>query len=193
MGYMQKVLLVCLYALLSACVMKPPTTYDYDTSYNFGQLKTYAWLPDSEDHVSTLDDKRQRNAIETVLNRKGFKKVEQNGKASFLLKVHTITDKKVDVDHFYSTWGYHPFFYPDPRRGYPWPHMGTTSVREYQVGTLVLDIVDPVKKQVIWRGSISKSLGIYRNRSPEERATIAMSTAEHLLATFPPQRMPKLD
>ncbi|TQV76579.1 DUF4136 domain-containing protein [Aliikangiella marina] len=171
--------------MVSGCVVKPPTTSDYDTSYDFSQLKTYAWIKDkSPNKVATLDNKRQENAIETMLNRKGFQKVSDTQKADFLLKTHTVTDKKVDVDRFVSTWGYHPFYNPffDP-----YPRNSTTIVREQKIGTLILDIVDPKQKQVIWRGTVAKPLGIYRNRTPEERATIAMSNAEHMLMTFPPQ------
>lgn len=174
--------------LLSACAIKPPTTSDYDTNFDFSQLKTYAWIEAKEgEKVSTLDNKRQANAIETMLNRKGFNKVSV-ADADFLLKTHTVTDKKVDVDRFYSTWGYHPFYHPNvvyPHWG-GWPHNSTTIYRERKIGTLVLDIVDPKKKQVIWRGTVAKPLGIYKNRTPEERASIALSNAEHMLNTFPP-------
>ncbi|TQV81505.1 DUF4136 domain-containing protein [Aliikangiella coralliicola] len=174
--------------LISACAVKPPVTSDYDTSYDFGQLKTYAWIKGAEDKVSTLDNKRQANAIETILNRKGFREVANNEEADFLLKTHTVTDKKTDVDHFYRTWGYHPYYHPNVfyPHFYGGPHNGTTIVREYRIGTLVLDIVDRKKKQVVWRGTVAKPLGIYKNRSPEERATIALSNAEHMLNSFPP-------
>lgn len=174
--------------VLSACTIKPPTTSDYDTNFDFSQLKTYAWVEAKQDaKVSTLDNQRQANAIETMLNRKGFNKVEP-GQADFLLKTHTVTDKKVDVDRFYSTWGYHPFYHPNVvyPHFYRWPHNSTTIYRERKIGTLVLDIVDPEKKQVIWRGTVAKPLGIYKNRTPEERATIALSNAEHMLTSFPP-------
>jgi hypothetical protein len=179
--------------VVTACAIKPPTSSDYDTSFDFSQLKTYAWISaestnDDSDKVMTLDNKRQINAIETILNQKGFNKLKSVAKADFLLKTHNVTDKKVNVDRFYQTWGYHPFYHPNviaPRFG-AWPHATSTSVREYKVGTLVLDIVDRKTKQVVWRGSVSKPLDIYNNRTPEERSTIAMSNAKHMLMSFPP-------
>ncbi len=180
----QKVLIIGITLLISACVIKPPTSTDYDTSYNFALLKSYAWVTDDE-KVSTLDNRRQINAIETTLNQKGFVKASSEDSADFLLKTHVITDKKVDVDRFYHNRGFYPFYNPHI---YHWPRITTTSVREYKVGTLVLDIVDPKLKQVIWRGSVSKPLGIYKNRSPEERSQIAQSNAHHMLINFPPQK-----
>jgi hypothetical protein len=178
--------------LILGCVMKPPVSSDYDTNYDFSQLKTYSWITSNNvDIVSTLDNKRQKNAIETMLNRKGFSKIDDNTKADFLLKTHSVTDKKVNIDRFHQTWGYHPFYHPNvlgPHFSH-WPNNSSTIVREYKIGTLVLDIVDPNKKQVIWRGSFSKPLGIYLNKTPEERATIALSDAELMLANFPPQNI----
>ena len=192
-----KSLACCLLLLLvSACAVKPPVTSDYDTSFDFSNLKTYAWIqPKDENKVSTLDNKRQVNAIETMLNRKGFIKATTGEKADFMLKTHMVTDKKVDIDRFYQSWGYYPLYHANTvhPRNYGWPHNSHTIVRERKIGTLVLDIVDPAKKQVIWRGTIAKPLSIYANRTPEERATIALSNAEHMLMTFPPQPLPTTD
>lgn len=170
--------------VLSACKIRPLVTADYDTQYDFSQLKTYAWVkPKDSNKVLTLDNKRQMNAIETMLNRKGFDKAANIESASFLLKTHTVIDKKTDVDSFYRVWGYRPFPFHYP---ISWPHNTTTTVvREYEIGTLVLDIVDPENKQVIWRSSIARKLGIYQNRTPEERNTIELLNAEYMLEGFP--------
>lgn len=189
----QSVFLGLILVLLTGCAAKPRVTSDYDSNFDFSSLKTYAWIKaQDENKVSTLDGKRQANAIETMLNRKGFKKSADGESADFLLKTHTVTDKKVDIDRFYRTWGYHPFYHPNVMYPYfyGWPHNSTTIVREQKIGTLVLDIVDPDKKQVIWRGTIAKPLSIYEDRTPEERATIALANAEHMLASFPPMPLP---
>jgi len=186
MNLVKNKILLVLWAVLvlSSCAIKPPITSDYDTSFDFSGLRTYAWIPTQDrSNVSTLENKRQINAIETMLNRKGFSKSDCESdcvvKVDFLLKTHNVTDNKTNVDRLYRASSFHPFYSP-------WSHNTFTSVREYKIGTLVLDIVDPKKKQVIWRGSVSKPLGIYKNRSPEERTTIALSNAEHMLTSFPP-------
>jgi len=174
-----------LLCILSACKITPPISVDYDTDYNYSDLRSYAWVvPKDESKVTTLENKRQFSAIETILNRKGFIKTNDPEQADFLLRTHTITDKKTDVDSFYSVWGYHPYAYNYP---YGWPHNNSsTIIREYKIGTLVLDMVDPKKKEVFWRGSVSRKLGVYLNRTPEERTSIALSNAEFLLQRFPP-------
>jgi len=173
-------LTIGLILVLSSCKISPPVTTDYDVNYDYSKLTHYAWLGSKESSkVLTLNNRRQINAIETILNRKGFDKGNEHAKPNFLLRIHTITDKKTDVDTFYQIWGYHHphYFWPNRYAG--------IVVREYEIGTLVLDIVDPVKKEVIWRGSVSRKLGIYTNRTPEERASIALTNADFLLASFP--------
>ena len=171
--------------VVSGCSIKPPTTYDFDQSFDFSKLVTYRWIESSDaKRVTTIAGKRQMNAIETQLNRKGFHKAASADQANFLLKTHTVTDNQTNIDTFYRSWGYYPGPY-----AWGWPYNSNTIVREYKIGTLVLDIVDPANKQVIWRGSVSRKLGIYKNRTPEERATIALANAEHLLRQFPPQSL----
>lgn len=179
----KSLIIMSLLTVLSGCKISPPVTTDYDTHYDYSKLRSYAWVVLKEPaKVTTLENRRQINAIETVLNRKGFNKTEPQAKPDFLIRTHTITDKKVDVDTFNNLWGYYPYYH----HYYGPHHFSSTIVREYEVGTLVLDIVDPVKKDVIWRGSVSRKLGVYRNRTPEERASIALTNADFLLASFPP-------
>lgn len=187
------ILYVLSFIFLTSCKIAPPTSSDYDSNYDFSKLKTYSWaLPVEEDKkkVSTLENRRQINAIETILNRKGFQKLTENVESSdFLLRTHTVTDKKVDVDPFYNyggyySYGHNPYGYYSPYHHYSRGYARYS--REYEIGTLVLDIIDPAKKEVIWRGSVSRKLGIYKNRTPEERASIALRNSIHLLDSFPP-------
>ncbi len=166
--------------ILSGCKVTPTVNLDYDTSFNFSQFKNYQWLESTDENkVLTLDERRDINAIETMLNRKGFSKAEQSADADFLLSIHTITDKKTDVDSFYRGWGYYSL---------GWPAYNTTTyVREYEVGTLVLDVIDASRKEVVWRGTIASRLSIYKKLTPEQRASKALKNAEILLAAFPPK------
>ncbi|MET1255989.1 DUF4136 domain-containing protein [Aliikangiella maris] len=202
MFQIKSVLIISLLMFTAGCAIKPRVTTDYDTAYDFTSLKSYAWIvaqndnqPESEamksEPVMTLQSKRQANAIETILNRRGFQKAESVESADFLLKTHMVTDKKVDVDRFYHTWGYRPFFYTDDFHPYFYglPHSSTTVVTERQIGTLVLDIVDPEKKQVIWRGTVASPVEIYKNYTPEERMTFALNQAQALLEKFPPGQL----
>jgi len=173
---------IILLLVLNACKVVPTAILDYDTGFNFANYKSYQWLENKDEKkVITLDERRDINAIETMLNRKGFTKVEQINHADFLLRIHTVTDKKTDIDSYYRGWGYYPL---------GWPGYNTsTYVREYEVGTLILDIIDASKKEVVWRGTIASRLSIYKKRTPEQRTSKALKNAEILLASFPPKSL----
>lgn len=188
-----KVVVPSFIMLMAGCAVSPSITTDFDTSYDFTSLKTYRWVENDGQKAISLNRKREMNAIESVLNRKGFRKVTKTLKADFLIKTHTVVDKKINIDQFYSVWEHNPYFQPYfPSHGsvYPhlsnWPQASTTVVREIKVGTLVLDIVDSVEKAVIWRGTVANSLNRDKRFSPEERNTKALKNAEAMLVNFPP-------
>ena len=168
--------------LLFACKTIAPVNTDYDTSFNYLKLKNYAWMKLKDPkQVISLDERRSINAIDAVLKEKGFNKVTSREKADFVLSSHIIKDKKTDVDSFYRTWGYYPFYDN-------WHHnFNQTVKREYQVNTFVLDVIDPQNKQMIWRGSLSAKSGIYKRSTPEVRVKKARQRAQNLLSSFPPK------
>ena len=201
---MKLVIATIFLCMVSACQYNPPTTHDYDVNYNFSNLKSYAWLTkkaemadnNSEEKndksdvntevqdVITLEDKRQKSAIELVLKNKGFIKSPKVEDAEFLIRSHNVSDKKKDVSTFYSAWGYYPYYYPRI-----WPHQVSNSVeREYEVGTLIVDIIDSQTREVIWQGSISRRMGFYKNQTPEQRLHRSISNAKLMLKSFPPKK-----
>ncbi|PCI73383.1 MAG: hypothetical protein COB38_00480 [Gammaproteobacteria bacterium] len=202
---LSKTVLVCIFVVTAlGCSFIPPTTSDYDVDYNFSNLKSYAWIakrsqPDKESDsnkvdtkaimktvmdVTTLRQKRQISAVESILSKKGFVKSDSLESADFLVRSHNVTDKKKDVSTYYSVWGYYPYYHSP----YLWPHRVSNSIeREYEVGTQVLDIVDAKTREVIWQGSVSQKLGFYKNQTPERRNQRIIMNVELMLKTFPPE------
>ncbi len=181
--------------MLISCSFVPPTTSDYDVNYNYSKLKSYAWITKKSisdkttkekenTKVITLRQKRQISAVESILNKKGFEKSDSIKKADFLIKSHNVTDKKKDVNTFYSIWGYYPYYHSP----YIWPrHISNSVEREYEIGTQILDIVDAQSREVIWRGSVSQRLGFYKNQTPEQRNQRILINVELMLKSFPPE------
>ena len=84
----------------------------------------------------------------------------------------------------YSTgWGY-GWGWGGPRWGYGyafWPGWGYTTVSTYHEGSIVVDIVDREKEQLVWRGVATRVLG--KKSSSEEKIDQTMG---RLMAGFPP-------
>lgn len=182
---MKKFLILALASMLAAC-SSVKTSWDYDPQVNFKQFKSYAWVNKSDTdenyHLNGLMEQRVKNAVERELQAKGITPAS-NESADILVNYLTKVDKKVDVDTFNTDFGYNPYYRP----GWNW---GTrvhtqTTVREYEVGTLIVDIIDNHSKKLIWRGSLADT--IRDNKSPEERTEIINQSVAQILANFPPQ------
>ncbi len=94
-----------------------------------------------------------------------------------LVGYHVSTRQKLDVRTVDSHYGYGHW----PRRR---SVVTTTEVREYEQGTLVIDIVDAARDMLVWRGA-----GEARLRSdptPEQMSQRVREAVAEILGRFPP-------
>jgi hypothetical protein len=154
-------------------------TQDYDKEADFTKLKSFAWMSVPNTAVgsvkaaterNSLLDKRIKNAVNSELVTKGYEMNEAS--PDFVMMYHVGVDDKVNV----TDWGY----------GYPSPYWGgrNVSVYQYTQGTLILDIIDPSNKQLIWRGEAQGTVN--PDASPEDREARLGRAVQELLASFPP-------
>jgi len=138
--------------LLLACVsFAQHVKTDYDHSANFGQYKTYSW-----EKVKTKDQllvDRIKSAVNSALAAKGWTEVPSGGDVE-VFAIETTKDQQT-LDTFYNGFG---------GGGRRWGGFGggfgdaTTTVENYKVGTLVVDLFDAKTEKLIWRGSSSDTL-----------------------------------
>jgi hypothetical protein len=122
---------------------------DYDRSANFSQYKTYSW-----EKVQTPDQlwvDRIKEAVNASLTGKGLTPVESGGDISIVAIEMTKNQQTLNTfyDGFGGGWGW--------RRGGGFGD-STTTVDNYKVGTLVVDLFDAHTKTLLWRGSSSDTL-----------------------------------
>ncbi len=156
-------------SISSGCSTISVTT-DYNPNFNFTALKSYAWLdngqvPSADARINNaLVIDRVRKAVEQVLAARGYVKAE-GGSADFMVSWLGGIDKKIQmqtIDHFYSPYGYGAL-HRDPFWG---SSMRSTTAYEYEVGTLIIDILDPNQHKLIWRGTGEDRIS--GNKNPEE-------------------------
>jgi hypothetical protein len=122
---------------------------DYDRDANFSQYKTYSW-----EQVQTQDQlwvERIKEAVNAALTAKGLTPVESGGDVAIVAIETTQTQRTLNT--FYDGFG----------GGWRWRGAGgfgsaTTTVDNYKVGTLVVDLFDAHTKTLIWRGSSTDTL-----------------------------------
>ncbi|ABM00673.1 DUF4136 domain-containing protein [Shewanella amazonensis] len=182
---MKKIIVVAALLALSAC-SSMKTSWDFDPGVTFNQYKTYAWVEKKDDdagyHLDGLMDQRVRDAIETELAQKGFSKSEAAG-ADLLVNYLTKVDKKINVDTFNTSYGYNPYWGP----GWGWGGnvQTQTTVREYEVGTLIIDLIDNKSGKLVWRGSVADT--IRDSNTPQERETKVREAVAGVMLNYPPK------
>ncbi|WP_350978644.1 DUF4136 domain-containing protein [Shewanella sp. AC34-MNA-CIBAN-0136] len=170
---------------LSACSTLKSTS-DFDPSVSFEQYKTYSWVEkkneDAGYHLDGLMDQRVRAAVETQLSQKGISKADKQN-ADLLVNYITKVDKKINIDTFNSNFGYNPYY--GPRWGFGGSIHSETTVREYDVGTLMVDLVDNKTGKLIWRGTVADT--VREQSTPEERINTINQAIGTVMMNYPPK------
>jgi len=155
-------------ALLQGCSAVRVET-DFDRAADFSGHRTYRWIEhekhDDENPLmrDALIRSHVRGAVDEELAAKGYSRIE-TGNPDFLVAYFFVTRNRVDVH----------------RHGYHWyPY---TSVRRYKEGTLIIDIVDPRERQLIWRGWATGAL-----RGREYARDDIERSVKKMFARYPPQ------
>lgn len=168
--------------LAPALVLAQKTSYDYEKTADFAAFKTYA-LKDGTKVGQSLIDNRIVEAIEAQLAARGFTKVEAS--PDVFVVYHVAFDKEKDISTFSSGYGggYGPYAW---RWGGGWAGgTTTTQVREILIGTLVIDIADARKEQLVWRGMGVKEVDT--QAKPEKRDKSISEAVKKIFKNYPPK------
>src|SRR6266852_6077168 len=126
---------VPMFFFLTAASFAQHVKTDYDRSANFDQYKTYSWQKVATKKPLWVD--RIKSAVDAVLAAKGWTLVPSDGNIS-LVAVET-TKNQQTLNTFYNGFG----------GGWRWGGgfgNSTTTVDNYKVGTLVVDLFDAKTK-----------------------------------------------
>jgi hypothetical protein len=156
---------------LAATLSAQDVNVDYDKDADFSKIKTYS-MKIGTSWGNPLAEKRVLQEFEQALNAKGWTKADE-GSADADVVLHGATQTKKDLNTFYSGGG-----------GYRYRGWGSaqTTVSEYLVGTLVVDIFDTKSKTLIFRGTASDEI----SEKPEKNQKKLAKASEKMFKDFPP-------
>lgn len=142
---------------------------DYDKAADFSGYRTYAWITGTQ-AANPLIEQRIKTAVDRHLAARGLTKVTDSPDLQVATHASTSVQQQVSVDSF----GY----------GYAGAGWGGTmvNVRNVDVGTLLLDLVDASSQQLVWRGMATDVVGHSVSQEKVDRAVGKM------LSSFPPAK-----
>jgi hypothetical protein len=173
--------LIPMLALLAAAGCTPPLTVesDYDPATEFSKYKSWDWLPGakpSEKDIDSLSEQRLRSAIEAELPNRGLTKAGAGADLSVTFQISV--QHKIETSNASVGVGY----------GWGPAHIGVSKspTKSYDEGTLILDLVDPKTKTLVWRGTAKGT--VHKDSSPEERQENIKKAVAYLLQDYPPTK-----
>jgi hypothetical protein len=156
---------------------------DWDPQARFDDLHSWAWLPGQVDGreerrpESPLVRRRIVAAVEDGFAARGYTQIQQ-GTPDFWVAYHVAIENKLETRTIYDGYRPGPYWY-----GYGWPY-AETYTEEYQVGTLLIDVIDGRSRQLMWRGIAQARLR--ELHTPQEREQQVRKAVQAILERFPP-------
>jgi hypothetical protein len=139
---------------LAGCESGPQVRADYDKAADFGKYHTYNFVAaqSTGSDYKSLGQRIMQNAAAREMESRGYTKADN---ADLLINFRGKIEEKTDIEStpapmYGAGWGYGGWY------GAPYGAYGGTEVttRHYKVGTLVMDVVDREKKQVVFQGGV---------------------------------------
>lgn len=174
---------------------------DYDPSANFANLKTYRWLPADEQRLTgdpriagdTLLEARIHSAVDRELAQEGYELVPDDAPpdapVDFLVGYHMTLDRQIDTRTINEVYHYSPGWSGWSPRGRHYYRGGyyyapRTYVDVYDQGTLLIDLIDPQTRKLIWRGSAVDRMNF--QESPQDKTQQINEAVRRMFQNFPP-------
>lgn len=189
---MTKRIATILIALLVAVPATAGVYVDYDRTADMKSFKTFKWIDKpgtSMEYQNKLLHSRLKNYIEYLLAQGGMHEADESPDLLVTYHVSSETEMSLDVASYGYTWG--PSFAWDPYWHGAWAGgMGVSSatVRNYQVGTLIIDIIRAEDKMLVWRGSAT---GIVVPENPEKLQKKIKKAVDKMVAKWQKMRPAK--
>jgi len=169
---------------LGGCASGPEVRGEYDKAADFGKYRTYGFVaqtsPDGGSEYRSLALQMLQRAATREMEARGYRLADSPDLA---INFQGKLEEKVDVEstpapYYGPGWGYGGWY------GAPYGGWGGTEVttRRYNVGTLVMDIVDREKRQVVFQGGVE---GVVTKEMRENREASINNAVAAIFSKYP--------
>lgn len=171
-------------ALIATSCTTLQVATDFNPEFDFGSLNSYAWLAqksppggDVRIHNALVND-RVVAAVDVQLAEKGYRM--SDSAPDFYVTWLGAIDRKIRIDAINDF--YEPYWNGSYRCC--WPYNVRTYISEYDVGTLIIDILSASDRKLVWRGTAKDYIS--ESSSPEEKIRKTNEAVSAILSKFPP-------
>jgi hypothetical protein len=165
--------LLCMMFLSCALVRAQDVTYNAMPGTDFSKYKTYKWvLIKGAEQPNQIVDQQIKQSIDAQLVTKGLTKVDTDTADLYVGYQVSITQAQQ-----WNAYG----------MGGGWRMgggMATATSSTIQTGTLAVDLYDQAAKELVWRGSATKTLDT--NANPTKRQSNLNKAMAKLFKNYPP-------
>jgi len=178
-------LVVCVVVMFGGCARVDVHTGG-DNSVDLAALKSFGWLevePSSGDKVRVQNpnvDGWVKTSVERALQKKGYM-VSTAAEPDFFLTWLGAVEEKVkqeSIDHFYRNYGYGTI-----GKNMSGKKTDSKDIHEYEEGTLILDLLDPVSHRTFWHGTATGRL--LKDMTEEQGQLYIDKLVRQILKGFP--------
>ena len=162
--------------------------YNYDKGTDFSKFKTYKWVLIKDAQMpNEIVDKQIKSTIDSQLLAKGLTAVDTDN-ADLYLGYQTAVGSEKQFTSFSTGmgpgWGYGGGWYGGGWYGGGGMSTTTGQTTTIYVGQLVLDMYNPAGKDLVWRGTVSKTLD--PKAKPDKQQKNLNKAVAKLLKNYPP-------
>jgi hypothetical protein len=165
------------------CTSGPDIRADYDRAADFGKYRSYGFVAQAgtdEGDFKSLSTQMLQNAASRQMEARGYTRSDN---PDLVINFKGQLEEKTDIEstpapYYGPGWGYGGW------GGAYWGGWGGTEVttRRYNVGTLVMDVVDREKRQVVYQGGIE---GVVTREMMQNREATITAAVEHIFSKYP--------
>ncbi len=179
--------------LLCGLLIEGKTKNDFDPDADFTKFKTFSLVAGIDlGKTGIMDDPEKRmriaNFVSGTLERRGLKEIPRDEKHDLAVRVWVaVRDRQSVTTLGYGSmgmWGgYDPYWYG------PWGYWyEQTIVEDYVEGTLIVDLLNPVNKELVWRTYLKRDFKDREKAYKEARKDLDKAFTE-----FPPSDKEKAE
>lgn len=176
---------MALVLLLAKSAFSQDVRYNFDKDADFSKFKTYKWVEiKGAQKPNDLVNKQIMDTVESQLATKGLSKVDSDD-ADLLIGYQTAIGQEQQFTSYQTGWG------TGPGWGGGWYGGGgmtssttTGSTSTIYKGQLDLDMYESAKKDLVWRGNVSRTLD--PKAKPDKQQKNLTKAVTKLLKNYPP-------